>query len=266
MLRFPPHELATMTTQRERAERFHALHVRGEPVVLFNAWDAGSAKVVAKAGAEAIATGSWSVAAAHGFDDGEALTLELALANLARIVASVSLPVTLDFEGGYAVDTAAVGANVARAVEAGAIGFNFEDQVVGGSGLHPVQLQAKRIRAMRAAADGLGVPVFINARTDAFLQSSTHDAALVERTLERARAYADAGASGLFVPGLADEALIARACEASPLPVNIMASPKTPPKARLAALGVARISHGPGPYRQMMQALEAAAKQAFTAG
>ena len=251
-----------MTTQREQAERFHALHVRGAPLVLFNAWDAGSAKVVAKAGAKAIATGSWSVAAAHGFDDGEALTLDLALANLARIVRCVELPVTLDFEGGYAVEPAALAANVRRAIDAGAIGFNFEDQVVGGSGQHPVEVQAKRIRAIRDAASAAGVPVFINARTDAFLQSSAHDAAMVERALERARAYADAGASGFFVPGLADEALIARVCEASPLPINIMASPKTPPKARLAALGVARISHGPGPYRLAMQALEAAAREA----
>src|SRR5688572_24317336 len=105
-------EIATMTTQREQAERFHALHVRGTPLVLFNAWDAGSAKVVAKAGAKAIATGSWSVAAAHGFDDGEALTLDLALANLARIARCVDLPVTLDFEGGYALEPAALAANV----------------------------------------------------------------------------------------------------------------------------------------------------------
>lgn len=256
-------ETATMTTPRARAERFHALHVRGEPLVLFNAWDAGSAKAVAHAGARAIATGSWSVAAAHGFDDGEALPLELALANLARIVRCVDLPVTLDFEGGYAVEPAALAANARRAIDAGAIGFNFEDQVVGGTGRHPVEVQAKRIRAIRDAADAAGVPVFINARADVFLQDGTHDAAMVDRALECARAWADAGASGLFVPGLADEALIARACEGSPLPVNVMASPKTPPKARLAALGVARISHGPGPYRLAMRALEAAAREAL---
>lgn len=248
----------------EKAQAFAALHIPGTPVILFNAWDAGSAKAVADAGAKAIATGSWSVAAANGFGDAEDLPLELSLANAARIVGAVDLPVTLDFEGGYAVDAAAVEANFARVLESGVIGCNFEDRVVGGEGLHPIDVQAGRVAALRRAADQAGVSAFINARTDVFLGSSadTH-AAGVDDALDRARAYADAGASGFFVPGLADETLLARICEASPLPVNAMMFPGMPPKARLAEIGIARISHGPGPYRQAMQALTEAAKAAL---
>jgi 2-methylisocitrate lyase-like PEP mutase family enzyme len=146
----------------DKAERFAALHRPGEPVVLFNAWDPGSASLVAEAGAAAIATGSWSVAAAHGYHDAEALPLDLALANAERVVRSVDLPVTIDFEGGYAVEPEALATNVKRLAETGAIGCNFEDQAIGGEGLHPIELQSARIRAARAA---VGPGFFINART-----------------------------------------------------------------------------------------------------
>ncbi len=243
------------------AETFAALHKPGEPLILFNAWDPGSARAVAEAGARAIATGSWSVAAAHGLGDGEALPLDLALANAARIVAAVDLPVTIDFEGGYAADPEGVAANIARLSEAGAVGCNLEDQVVGGDGLHAVEAQAERIAAARAAA---GAAFFINARTDLFLQAP-RDAhtLLIDEVMARAGAYAEAGASGFFVPGLAEPDLIARVCAASPLPVNVMKMPGTPTRAALAALGVARISYGPGPYRIAMTALEEAARRVY---
>src|SRR4051812_5540158 len=138
-------------TQAEKARLFASLHRPGDPVVLYNVWDAGSAAAVAEAGAKAIATGSWSVAAAHGFHDAEALPLELALANAARVAAAVALPVTIDFEGAYAVEPAGAAANVARLQATGTIGCNFEDQVIGGEGLHPVEVQSARIRAMRSA-------------------------------------------------------------------------------------------------------------------
>lgn len=252
-------------TQAEKARAFAALHVPGTPVILFNAWDAGSARAVADAGAKAIATGSWSVAAAQGFTDAEALPLDAAIANAERIVRAVDLPVTLDFEGGYAVDRDLLAAHFTRVLAIGVIGCNFEDQVVGGEGLHPIRDQAGRVEAMRRAAEHAGVPAFINARTDIFLKArpDAHDAAAVDHALERARAYADAGASGFFVPGLIDERLIARVCEGSPLPVNIMLFAGVPGPRRLGELGVARVSHGPGPYRQAMAALTEAAKAAL---
>ncbi|MEA3061024.1 MAG: hypothetical protein QOJ94_805 [Sphingomonadales bacterium] len=247
-------------TQGDKARLFAALHRPGEPLILYNAWDAGSAKVVAEAGAKAIATGSYSVAMAHGCDDREALPLDLALANAERIANAVELPVTIDFEGAYAEEPKGVAANIARLQATGAVGCNFEDQVVGGSGLHSAEAQSERIRAAREA---VGADFFINARTDLFLQAprETHGEALVDAALERGRAYAGAGASGLFLPGLVDERLIARACAASPLPINIMAMIGAPPADRLAELGVARISHAGGPWRLAMRALKQAAEE-----
>jgi 2-methylisocitrate lyase-like PEP mutase family enzyme len=249
-----------MTAAKFRA--FAALHVPRDPLILFNAWDPGSARAVANAGAKAIATGSWSVAAAQAYGDGEALPLELALASAARIAGAVDLPVTIDFEGGYAVEPGAVAANASRLAATGAIGCNFEDQVVGGAGLHPVDVQAARINAIRAAT---GADFFINARTDIFLQNppATHDAAKVDDAIARGLAYAAAGASGYFVPGLVDLALLGKVCDAVPLPVNFMAFPGAPGAREVAVTGVARISHGPNPYRTAMAALTAAAQAAF---
>lgn len=242
-------------TRDEKAEAFAALHQPGAPVILYNIWDPGSAKAVAGAGAKAIATGSWSVAAAQGFDDGEDMPLSIVLKMAARIARSVDLPVTLDFEGAYAVEPDGVAANVAKVVEAGCVGINFEDQVVGGAGLHSVEVQTARIAAARRGAGD--APFYINARTDVFLKekdASAH-AALLPTALERAKAYREAGASGFFVPGLIDSDLIGAICEGAGLPVNVMMKAKAPDAATLAAKGVARISHGPGPYVEAMAAL-----------
>ncbi len=245
-----------------RFEDFAALHVPGTPLILVNVWDAGSAKVVAAAGARAIATGSAAVAAAHGVSDAEGLAIDLALANAARIVAAVDLPVSIDFEGGYAVDPDAVGANAARLAATGAIGCNFEDQMIGGEGMHDTPIQTRRIAAIRAAT---GPAFFINARTDIFLQArpETHNLTKADAAIDRAHAYAEAGANGFFVPGLADLDLLERICDASPLPVNFMAFPGTPDAVAVAQAGIARISHGPFPYRAAMQAVEDAARAAL---
>jgi 2-methylisocitrate lyase-like PEP mutase family enzyme len=255
-----------MPTQVERATVFNALHTPGNPVVLFNAWDAGSAGVVARAGAKAIATGSWSVAAAHGYADGELLPLNLALATLREIVAAVDLPVTIDLESGYGRSSDAVADTFAKALANGAIGANLEDQVIGSDRLYAAAEQSARLRAARRAADSAAVPAFINARTDLFLKAdpATHDDALLEAALQRAASYAQAGASGFFAPGLIDERLIGRLCDACTLPVNILARPGAPSAKRLAELGVARISHGPGPYRLAMRVIEEAAREAMS--
>jgi 2-methylisocitrate lyase-like PEP mutase family enzyme len=253
-----------MPDQNAKAETFAALHRKGDPLVLFNAWDPGSAVVVAKAGAKAIATGSYSVAAAMGFEDREQTPLDLVLDNCRRIAGAVDLPVTLDFEGGYAVDPEGLQANIKRVVAAGAVGINFEDQVMGGEGLYDIAAQAARIAAARAAA---GAGFFINARCDIFLKAAraSHGATHLAETLERAKAYADAGASGFFAPGLADPDMIAELTAKCPLPVNIMMMQGVPDVAALRTLGVARVSFGGGPYRVAMQALEQAAEAAFGA-
>lgn len=255
-----------MTTQKERADALNRLHIKGDPLILFNIWDAGSAKAVQAAGAAAIATGSWSVAAANGYDDGEEVPLDLSLANLERIAAAVDLPVTLDFEGGYTADQTELQDNVRKVIDAGSVGINFEDQIVGGDGLYSVEDQCTRIRAIREAAEAASVPLFINARTDVFLKTypAKHNEAQLEESLRRASAYAEVGASGFFAPGLRDVDYIKKLCDDSPIPVNIMVLPDTPPNGELAKLGVARISYGPGPYRQMMEALTEAARKAFS--
>ena len=144
-------------------DNFAKLHVAGDPLVLFNAWDPGSAAAVAKSGAKAIATGSASVAMANGFGDGQEVPLDWTLANASRIVGAVELPVTIDFEGGYAEDASGLTANGRKLAATGAIGCNFEDQVVGTDRLYDIADHAVRIGALR---DGVGSDFFINERSD----------------------------------------------------------------------------------------------------
>jgi 2-methylisocitrate lyase-like PEP mutase family enzyme len=251
-----------MTDRNAKAAQFAALHRKGDPLILCNVWDPGSAKVVAGAGAKAIATGSYSVALAMGFADSEQTPLAMVVDNCRRIAAAVDLPVTLDFEGGYASDAAGLAANIKQVVETGAVGINFEDQVMGGQGLHDAAVQAGRIAVARKAA---GDAFFINARTDIFLQTDrvSHGAAHLADCLARANSYADAGASGFFAPGLVNPDMIAELTAKSPLPVNIMMMQGAPDIAALRALGVARISHGGSPYTAAMRALEQSARTMF---
>jgi 2-methylisocitrate lyase-like PEP mutase family enzyme len=254
-------------SQKQKAAEFGALHQKGNPVIIYNIWDAGTAKAVSEAGAKALGTGSWSVAAAHGYADGEKLPLEVLLATARSITSAVGLPLSVDFEGGYAEDPHALADNVGKLIDTGAIGMNFEDQVVGGTGIYPAGVQAKRIEAVRALADQRGIPFFINARTDLFLKESdrAQHAGLLDDAIARGRTYASAGASGFFAPGLADDALIAKLCEAVALPVNIMMMGGVSAPKRLAELGVGRVSYGPGPYRSMMARLQEEAAAVFSA-
>jgi len=254
-----------MASQDSLIETFRSLHRPGDPIVLFNIWDAGSASAVTKAGAKALATGSAPVAMAQGFADGENIPLELAIANVERIIAAVELPVTMDLEGGYGPEPDVIADSVSQAVNTGIVGINFEDQVVGGAGLYDIATQSKRVAAARAGADQGSVNPFINARTDIFLKAKpdTHTDAMVTEAIERAKAYEQVGADGFFAPGLADEKLIERLCKDVNLPVNILALPNVPKKPALAELGVARISYGPVPYWAMMKSLTASAAEAF---
>jgi 2-methylisocitrate lyase-like PEP mutase family enzyme len=241
-------------------ETFAALHVPGDPVVLYNIWDAGSALAVMKAGAKALATGSHPVADANGWPDGEQVPIDFAIANATRIADAVDLPVTVDFEGAYSDDPEEGGRNVARLKETGAVGCNFEDQRIGEEGIHPLELQVRRIEAIRRA---VGTDFFINARTDLYLKVKEQDESLLEHVIERGKAFADAGASGFFVPRLADSRQIERVVREVPLPLNLIAFPGAPPKAEWAAAGVARISHGPFPHRALMEQLTESAKAAI---
>ena len=247
-------------SQTKKAKQFAALHVKGTPLILYNAWDAGSAKTIVDAGATAIATSSWSVASAQGYEDGEDLPLPLAEQIVERIAAAVDVPVTVDFEGGYSDDDRKLASNISKLLDLGIIGINFEDRVVKGRGLYDIDRQAKRIAAIRHAAERKGVPLFINARTDVFLGNGGD----VDEALERAKAYASAGASGFFIPGLTEADHIRRIAEEATLPVNVMVMEGVPSNDKLAKLGVARVSYGPIPYIETMEALQKKAGKLFS--
>ena len=243
-------------------DSFAALHQPGNPILLYNIWDVGSAKAVAAAGAAAIATGSHGLAEANGFPDGEAIPLNLFLDCVRRIVDGVHLPVTADFEGGFAADPAHLADHARLLAETGAVGCNFEDQVIGGEGLHPIEQQAKRVTAV--VESGL----WVNARTDIFLKrliarENPNDRSLLPEALERANAFAEAGAHSFFVPGLSDLEMIAEVCAASPLPVNVIKGDAMD-LAATAAAGVGRISWGPRPWRWAMDKLTDDAKAVYT--
>jgi 2-methylisocitrate lyase-like PEP mutase family enzyme len=242
--------------QGEKATRFAELHAAAEPLLLFNAWDAGSAKAILDAGAAAIATSSWSVAQAQGYRDGEQMPITVAERVIARITATVDAPVSADFEGGFSDDNGELADNAARLIGHGVVGISFEDRVVKGAGLYDVCRQAGRISAIRTAADQKDIDLFINARTDLFLGQGREPAEAAAEAIERSKAYAAVGASGFFVPGLHDEGLIGEICEASALPVNIMVMDGMPSVERLTELGVSRISWGPIPYINAIAALQ----------
>ncbi|MFE6161692.1 isocitrate lyase/phosphoenolpyruvate mutase family protein [Streptomyces sp. NPDC056486] len=248
-----------MTDLRDHALKFRALHIPGRPLVLPNAWDVASARIVEAAGAAAVATTSAGVAWDLGAADGDRLGRDRALGAVARIAAAVGVPVTADIESGYAADPAGVARTVAQVLAAGAVGVNIEDALhEEGAPLRTVAGQAERIAAARAAADTADVPLFVNARIDTYLRGVGEGADRVDLTLERAAAYLAAGADGIFVPGVVDPGTVKALVAGVGGPLNVMAGPGAPPVAEFANLGVARISVGAG----MAQAAHAVVREA----
>src|SRR5256886_9221423 len=188
-----------MTSPHDTAERFHALHRAGNPLILPNAWDVASARVVEHAGAAAIATTSAGVAWSLGAPDGDQLDREPALDLIARVVAAVGVPVTADIESGFGADPAGVTETIRGVVRAGAVGVNLEDaDSAGPEPLRPVGAQCERIAAARAAANATGVRLYVNARTDTYLLGVGHPAGRLAETLDRGAAYLAAGGEGIF--------------------------------------------------------------------
>ncbi|MEE4544561.1 isocitrate lyase/phosphoenolpyruvate mutase family protein [Streptomyces sp. V4-01] len=236
-------------------------------LVLPNAWDAGSARVIEAAGAVAVATTSGGVSWSAGRGDGQRLSRAEAVAAARRITAAVSVPVTVDAEGGYGPAPADVAATVADLVAAGAAGVNLEDSAAVGGPLFTVAAQAARLRAARDAAAAAGLPgLVVNARTDVFLFGVGAPESRPAAVLTRSRAYAEAGADGIFVPGLRDLDVLAELCAASPLPVNAMAVPGGPSVPQLAAAGVRRISLGTALAQSAYTAARRAAAELLGAG
>jgi 2-methylisocitrate lyase-like PEP mutase family enzyme len=219
------------------AAQLRRLHQTGL-LIMANAWDGGSARLVESLGAKAIATTSAGVAWAHGYADGSALPVALLLETVRDIARIVRVPVSVDMEDGYSREPAAVGANVADAVQAGAAGINIED------GSEPVELLCAKIAAIRSTCALRSSDVFINVRTDVYLRGFAPPGRRVDETLARAAKYRAAGAEGLFVPGVTDPGEIRALAAGAGLPLNAMARRGVPPAAELAALGVRRLSAG----------------------
>ncbi|MEM7585147.1 MAG: isocitrate lyase/phosphoenolpyruvate mutase family protein [Acidobacteriota bacterium] len=234
-------------SQQKRAAALRRLHQPG-PLVLPNAWDATSARLIERAGAQAIATTSAGVSWALGHSDGEGLEREPMVAAIQAIAEAVEIPVTADIESGYGTGTPRdVYETVSAVLEAGAVGINLEDAPgAGDSPLLEPEAQAERLRAARSAAQERNVDLFINARTDVYLRAVGDPEGRADEVMQRAASYLQAGADSVFVPGVADAATIASLVAGIDAPLNVMAGPGSPTVQELAELSVARVSLGPG--------------------
>lgn len=257
-------------TQQDLAAKFRALHAAGaDPIlVLPNAWDAMSARLVEAAGAQAIATTSAGISWALGHPDGQGLSRDVMAAAVRVIVDAVRIPVTADVESGYGTGTPEdVAATVRAVLAAGAVGINLEDAPgVNGALVLDADVQAARIAAGRTAAQAEGVDLFINARTDIYLKKVGDEATRFDETVRRATLYLAAGADGIFVPGVSDGPTIQKLAAAVGAPLNVIGGPGVPSVPDLRALGVARVSVGPGLARAVMAHIRNAATEILDAG
>jgi 2-methylisocitrate lyase-like PEP mutase family enzyme len=254
-------------TQRAKAEAFRAMHDRSRILVLPNAWDAMSARVIEDAGARAIATTSAGVAFSVGYPDGEAIPRDEMIAAIARIVRVVTIPVTADIESGFARDTRELAETVRRVIDAGAVGINLEDQVHDGTPrLYDLDQAVDRVRAARETADSAGVPIVINARTDVYLLGIGEPEARFEHAIRRANAYRKAGADCLFLPAVTRRADIEQIVPALEGPLNLLAFPGIPTIPELERLGVARLSVGTRLTLNAMSALKKTTGELLSTG
>ena len=251
----------------QKAEKLRALHRRDRPLVLVNAWDAATARILEKAGSEAIATTSAGIAFAFGYPDGQKISRERMLEAVARICAAVSVPVTADMEAGYGDTPEEIHRTAVGVLEAGAVGLNLED----GTGrpkapLADLALQVEKIRAVVAVRRRHGVPIVLNARTDVYLDRVGPEAGRLAETIRRGEACRDAGADCVFIPGVTDPAVIGALVKQLACPVNVLAVAGSPSIADLARLGVARVSLGSGPMRAAMTQMRRLAEEVLTNG
>ena len=254
-------------TQKDKAETFRRMHDRSEILVLPNAWDVASAKVFEATGFRAVATTSSGIANSLGYPDGQAVSRDEMLGVVARIARALSVPLSADIEGGYALDLDALQATIRAVIDAGAVGINLEDGMHDGSHqLYPVETAVARIEAARAAADSAGVPIVINARTDVFLHAIGEKSTRFDHAVSRANAYLAAGADSAFVPGPANADLIGKLATSIKGPINVMVLPGMPSAAELEKLGVARVSMGGGPARAALTTVRRIAEELMSSG
>ncbi len=249
------------------AEAFRRMHLGPEVLVLVNAWDAASARIVEECGFPAVATTSAGIAFAHGFPDGQAIDRQLMMKGVSNIAHAVNVPVTADAEAGYGTDPESAAQTARDVLSAGAVGMNFEDAT--GDSKRPLadlSLQVERIHAIRRVANEIGIPLVLNARTDVYLLQVGDPATRYDETLRRLTAYRDAGADCVFAPGIRDAQTIGRLVKDVGCPLNVLAVHGAPSIAELSALGVRRVSLGSGPMRAAMGVLRNLAKEVKSKG
>lgn len=257
--------------QVKKAEAFRRMHHGPEALVLVNAWDVASARIVEECGFPAIATTSAGISFAHGFPDGQSIDRELMMKAVADIADAVNVPVTADAEAGYGANPESAAQTAREVLTAGAVGMNFEDAT--GDLKRPLaelSLQVERIHAIRGIAKRTGIPLVLNARTDVYLSQVGDPATRYDDTVRRLTAYRDAGADCVFAPGIRDAQVIERLVKDVGCPLNVLAVPQSPSIAELTALGVKRVSLGSGPMRAALGYLrklgeEVKARGTFTA-
>jgi 2-methylisocitrate lyase-like PEP mutase family enzyme len=256
-----------LETQRAKADAFRAMHDRSKILVLPNAWDPMSARVIEEAGARAIATTSAGVAFSVGYPDGEAMPRDEMIAAIARIARVVTVPLSADIESGFARDAHEVAETVRRVIDAGAVGINLEDAIHGGPpALYDLETAVDRVRAAREAASSSGVPIVINARTDVYLLSIGEPETRFDHAVRRANAYRKAGADCLFVPRIGGPADIERIVAALEGPLNLLAFSGIPTITELERLGVARLSVGTWPTLAAMSTARKIARELLGTG
>lgn len=250
-----------------KAKLFQQMHLGPEILVIANAWDAGSARVFEEAGIRAVGTGSAGVAFSHGFPDDEFIPRDVMLRAIGEIVAAVKVPVTADILSGLGETVDEVIGTIRDVIGLGAVGVNIEDgSEAGGPHLVDIDRQVEKLRAVRAAADGAGVPIVINARTDSYWLKLGDERERLRVSIERANRYREAGADCLFVPAAANPETIRTLVKEIGGPVNILTVPGCPSITELNALGVRRVSEGSGPVRATMMLTRRIAHELLSRG
>jgi len=258
---------APKAEQIKKAEAFRGMHSGPEPLVLVNVWDAGSARVMEELGFPAVATTSAGIAFSHGFPDGQRIHPDEMMAAVAQIANSVHLPVSADVEAGYGDSPERAAETARQVILTGAVGMNFED-ATGNAGLplFDMTLQVERIRGIREAANQMGIPLGLNARTDMYLLQVGEPGTRYDETVRRLTAYRDAGADCVFAPGIRDRETIGRLVKDVGCPLNILAVPGSPSIPEMKAFGVKRVSLGSGPMRAAMGLLRKLAAEIKSRG
>jgi 2-methylisocitrate lyase-like PEP mutase family enzyme len=248
---------------QRRAKAFRDLHFGESLLILPNIWDPLGASMLEELGYPAVATASASIAYTHGMPDGENIRFSELISLLTKIVLSVNIPVTADIESGYANNKSELQENIRLVIQSGVAGINIEDYDLINRKLFPVEVHCKRIKIVRETADAMGIPLFINARTDVYVKGTEWktNGEKWEETVKRGKAYLQAGADGFYPITMTDEKEIAALVAEVPGPVNILANPGIPGIKTLKEAGVARLSLGPGFLKAAVRAMKQTALQ-----